>query len=109
MEEPIISITCRSDICTHGRASVRTNRANELHFDPCMFYSLSILRSNGDGTLDRLSIHIKRDSFPAALVELDVDGLALIAIFEDDVDVDRGGEEEGGHGSGKRIGQDRIG
>lgn len=107
MEEPIISITCRSGIYTHGRrACVRTNRANELHFDACMFYSLSILRSNGDGTLDGLSVHIKRNSFPATLVELDVDGLALIAIFEDDVDVDRGGEEEGGHGSGKR---DRTG
>lgn len=78
----------------------RTNRANKLHLDPRMFESLAILRSDGHGTLDGLAVHVQRDPLAAALVELDVDGLALIEVFEDHIDVDRCGEEEGSHCGG---------
>ena len=61
-----------------------------------MLQSFPILGSNGHGTLDRLSIHIQRDPLATALVEFDIDRLAFIAVFEDDVNVDGGGEEEGG-------------
>ena len=59
-----------------------------------MFQSLAILRSDGHSTLDGLAIHVQRDPLAAALVELDVNGLALIEVFEDHVDIDGGGEEE---------------
>lgn len=65
-----------------------------------MFQSLAILRSDGHSTLDGLAIHVQRDPLAAALVELDVYGLALIEVFEDHVDVDRCGEEEGSHRGG---------
>lgn len=65
-----------------------------------MFQSLAILRSDSHSTLDGLAVHVQRDPLAAALVELDVDGLALIEIFEDHVNVDRCGEEEGSHRGG---------
>lgn len=62
-----------------------------------MLQSLAILWSNRYSALNRLAVHVQRDTLAAALVELDIDGLALIEVFEDDVDVDGGGEEQGSH------------
>jgi hypothetical protein len=59
--------------------------------------SLAILRSDRHGALDGLPVHVQGNALAAALVELDIDGLALIKVIEDDVDIDRGGEEEGRH------------
>jgi hypothetical protein len=62
-----------------------------------MLQSLAILWSNRYGALDRLAVHVQGDALAAALVELDIDSLALIEVLENDVDVDGGGEEEGSH------------
>jgi hypothetical protein len=59
-----------------------------------MLQPLAILWSDCHGTLYGLAVHVQRDPLAAALVELDVDGLALIEVFKDDIDVDRGREEE---------------
>jgi hypothetical protein len=59
--------------------------------------SLAIFGSNRYSALDRLAVHVQGDALAAALVELDIDGLALIEVFKDDVDVDGGGEEQGSH------------
>jgi hypothetical protein len=59
--------------------------------------SLAILRSDRHGALHGLTVHEQGDPLAAVLVELDIDGLAVIKVVENDVDIDRGGEEEGGH------------
>jgi hypothetical protein len=68
-----------------------------LHLDACVLQSLAILWSNCYGTLDRLAVHVQGDALAAALVELDIDSLALIEVLENDVNVDGGGEEQGSH------------
>lgn len=62
-----------------------------------MLQSLAIFRSDRHGTLDGLSVHEQGYPLAAVLVELDIDGLAIIQVIEDDIDIDRGGEEEGRH------------
>jgi hypothetical protein len=59
--------------------------------------ALAILGPHGDLALDRLAIEVQRHLLLAVLVELDVDGGAVVEVLEDDVDVDGGGEEVG-HG-----------
>jgi hypothetical protein len=69
-----------------------------------MLQSLAILGSDGHDALDGLAVHVQRDTLAAVFVELDIDGLALIEIFKNNVDIDRGGEEEGRHGASPRVG-----
>lgn len=80
------------------RLDGHTDRSNELHLDAGVLQSFSILGSDRHGTLDRLAIHVQRDPFATALVELDVDRLTVITVVENDVDIDGGGEEERRHG-----------
>lgn len=70
-----------------------TNCPNELHFYPRVLQSLAIFGSNGDCALHRLAIHVQRDLFFPVLVEFNIDHSPLIGVLQDDVDVDRGGEE----------------
>jgi hypothetical protein len=79
-----------------------TDGANELDLDARVLEALAILGPDGDLALDRLAIEVERDLLFAVLIELDVDGGAVIEVLEDNVDVDRGGEEVG-HG-GERPG-----
>ena len=58
-----------------------------------MLEALAIFGADGDLALDRLAIEVEGDLFLAVLVELDVDGGAVVEVLEDNVDVDRGGEE----------------
>lgn len=62
-----------------------------------MLQSLAIFRPDRHGALDGLPVHVQGNPLTAALVELDIDGLAVIEIIEDNVDIDGGGEEEGRH------------
>jgi hypothetical protein len=63
---------------------------------------LAILGPDRDLALDRLAVQIQRHLLFAALVELDVDGGAVVEVLEHYVDIDGGGEEVG-HG-GRRSG-----
>jgi hypothetical protein len=74
-----------------------TNRPNELHFDACVLQSLAILGSDCDLSLDRLAIEVQWHFLFAVLIELDIDGRAVVQVLEDNVDVDWCGEEVG-HG-----------
>jgi hypothetical protein len=65
-----------------------------------MFQALPVFWSDCDGPLYRLTVEVERCFFSPVFVELDVDCLAVIGIFQDDVDVHGGGEEEGRHGGG---------
>ena len=58
-----------------------------------MLQPLAILGPHGYLSLDRLAVEVQRHLFLAVLVQLDLDGGAVIEVFEDDVDVDGGGEE----------------
>jgi hypothetical protein len=80
-----------------SRTGRRTNCADELHLDARVLEALAILGPHRDLALDRLAIEVQRDLLFAVLVELDVDGGAVVEVLEDDVDVDGGGEEVG-HG-----------
>jgi hypothetical protein len=80
----------------------RTNGANELDLDACVLEALAILGSHRDLALDRLAVEVQGDLFLARLVELDVDGGAVIEVLEDNVDVDGGGEEVG-HGGRRAV------
>lgn len=53
-----------------------------------MLESPSILGSNRDGPFDGFTIHVEWCLFPPVLVQLDIDGLAIVRILENDVDVD---------------------
>jgi hypothetical protein len=75
-----------------------TDGADELHLDACVLQPLTVLGTHGDGAADRLAVHVQRHLFAAALVLLDVDHGAVVAVGEDDVDVDRGREEHGHDG-----------
>jgi hypothetical protein len=77
-----------------------TDGADELHLDARVLQPLAILGPHGDGAADGLAVHVQRHLFAAALVLLDVDHGAVVAVGEDDVDVDRGREEHG-HGDGR--------
>lgn len=76
---------------------VGTNSANELYFDPCVLQSLAILGSNRDSSPDRFPVHVQWCLFPSILLQLHVHHRFFIAILQDDVDIDRSGEEVG-HG-----------
>ena len=80
-----------------------TNRPNELHFDARVLQSLAILGSDCDLPLDRLAIEVQWHFLLAVLIELDIDGRAVVQVLEDNVDVDRGGEEVG-HGGDSATG-----
>lgn len=71
-----------------------TNNTNKLHLNPRMFQPLPILRPNSNSTLDTLTIHIQRCLFAFPLVKLHVDHLSFVCVFEDDIDVYGGAEEE---------------
>lgn len=58
-----------------------------------MLQALAILGPYGDLALDRFAIEIQRHLLLAVLVELDINGGAVVEVLEHDVDVDRGGEE----------------
>lgn len=67
---------------------------NELHLDPRMLQTLSILWPNGDSPLYRFSIRIKWTFFPSVLVELHIHHLPFfIKVLQPDVDIQRGREE----------------
>jgi len=68
-----------------------------LYFDARVLQSLAILRSDRHSALDGLPVHVQGNPLTATLVELDIDGLAVVKVIENDVNIDRGGEEEGRH------------
>jgi hypothetical protein len=80
------------------RVRGRTDGANELDLDARVLKALAILGSHRDLALDRLAIEVQRDLFFAGLVELDVNGGAVVEVLEDDVNIDGGGEEVGHSG-----------
>lgn len=84
--------------------------ADELHLDARVLEALAVLGADRHGALDGLAVHVEGGLFAAVLVELDVDHGPVVGIFEDDVDVDGGGEEvgHGGLGKGARSISDRT-
>lgn len=82
-----------------------TNRANKLYLDPCVLQSLAIFGSNRDRSSDRLPIHVQWCFLPSILLQLQVHHCFFIAVFQDNVDIDGGGEEVG-HGVRRVSGDD---
>lgn len=82
------------------RRRSRTDQANELDFDPSMLESPAIFGTNSYCAFHRLAIHIEGCLLAAVLVQLDIDGLAVVGLLEHDVDVDRSREEVRRHDGG---------
>ena len=75
-----------------------TYGADEFHLDARVFEALAIFRTHSHGSLDGFAVSVEEDLFALVLVELHVDRRSVVGVFEDDVDVDGGGEEVGHRG-----------
>lgn len=62
-----------------------------------MFEPSAILGSDCNSSLHGLAIHVEGSLLSPVLIQLDIDGLAVVGIFENDVDIYRRGEEVGRH------------
>ena len=80
----------------------RTNQANELYLDACMFKSPAVFGTYSDRTLYRFAVHIEWRLLPPVLVQLDIDSLSVVGFLKHDVDVDRSRKEVGGHSGDRR-------
>ncbi|KAL8303673.1 hypothetical protein RB597_004906 [Gaeumannomyces tritici] len=76
--------------------------ADELHLDARVLQPLAVLGPHRHGALDRLAVHVERRLLAPVLVQLDVHHGPLVAVLEDDVDIDWRREEvrHGGRAGG---------
>lgn len=85
------------------RKESRTDQANKLDLDACVFKSPAIFGTDSDCTLHRFAIHVEWCLLPPVLVQLDIDSLPVVGFLKHDVDVDWSREEVGGHGGDRRA------
>lgn len=81
----------RQELVVHAAVVEHLDRADELHLDASVLEALAVFRPDRDCAFDGFAVQVQWCFLASVLVQLDVYGWSLVRVFEDDVDVDRGG------------------